>query len=297
MRYEDFIVCIKAGVSSLLGEDVSVDVHRVRKNNDIELDGLLIHSKESCVAPTIYLNGFYEEFRRGKEIPEIVDAIYEIYKKSRLTEEIDLSDYTEYENIKDGLACKLINRERNRELLKTVPYLAFLNLALVVYYRVEHPVMGVGTILVRDEHLDAWNISEEELFFEARRNMRSFMPERFENVANILSRDPEIELPEEDIPMYVLTNSDCCFGAAYMIFDSILAEIGEILHDDFWIIPSSVHECIIIPKHVFLLPEDIASMIYQVNCENISEEEYLSDNLYVYQRDLHKLQIAETRIA
>lgn len=297
MKYEEFINRVKAGVCSTLGEEVHIELHRVRKNNGIELDGLAIHTEESCVAPTIYLNGFYEDYRRGKDIQEIVKAVCEIYSKSRVTEEVDLTEYTDYEYVKDYLACKLINREKNRELLKSVPYLAFLNLALVVYYRVDHPVMGSGTILVNDEHLKTWNISEEELFFEARRNMRSYMPERFENIGSILSRDPDIVLPEEDIPMYVLTNSDCCFGAAYMIFDSILTEIGEILHDDFWIIPSSVHECIIIPKQVFLLPEDIASMIYQVNCENVAEEEYLSDNLYVYQRDLHKLQIAETRIA
>ena len=82
MKYEEFVCLVQAEVMDTLGEEVQIDLHHVRKNNNVELDGLVIRQHDSNVAPTIYLNGFYEEYKRGRGISEIVKSICGIYEKS-----------------------------------------------------------------------------------------------------------------------------------------------------------------------------------------------------------------------
>lgn len=291
MNYGDFICFVKREMEAKLGEEVQVTLQQVVKNNSVTLDGLTFHEKGQNIAPTIYLRDFYEEYRLGMTMPDIMDCIEKLYQRSRLDEPLDTDFYLNYDVVRKNLACKLIHREKNRELLKQVPYIPFLDLAIVCYYRMEHSAVGNGTILVFDSHRKAWGISREELFRTARANTLRILPPEYMDLNDILEY-PE-ELAEElrnGIPMYVLTNKENYFGAVQMIYDSVLQEAGRYLKGDFWILPSSVHECILVPHMVQTGKKELEAMVQQVNAQEVSEEEYLSDSVYFYRKDLHKLE-------
>ena len=74
-----------------------------------------------------------------------------------------------------------------------------------------------------------------------------------------------------------------------MIFDSVLEKIGKALKDDFWILPSSIHECIIIPAGCAMPPDEMTDLVKEVNQKEVSVEEYLSDQIYYYQTAMHRL--------
>ncbi|MDO5539272.1 MAG: DUF5688 family protein [Eubacteriales bacterium] len=292
MKYEEFMVSVKAATEERLGEDVQVQLHRITKNNSVVLDGMSIRREGNGIAPTIYLNDFYRDYQDGADMSEILDAVEKIYEKSLENASFDGDFYMDFENVRKHLACRIINRERNSELLKKIPHRDFLDLAAVVYYYFENDQMGTGTILVHDSHLKNWQVDAQELLEIARENTRKLLPEEFVSMRQLLEKYHV--LSEEDTQensMYVLTNKGNWFGAVYMMYDCILEKIGEKLETDFWILPSSIHECIIVPVKISMTKQGLEEMVREINRSEVDEEEFLSDRVYLYQRDVHRLRM------
>ena len=233
------------------------------------------------------LNDLYAEYEDGKTMPEIVDKIVSLYQNAVTTENFRAEDYLDFEKVKEHLACKLINRKKNEKLLREVPYQDFLNLAVVAYYKVEDEIIGKATILVRKSHCKSWGVEEEEVIRCARENTQKILPVKFLGIGTMLETYGYHQ--EATIPMYILTNEENYFGASAMIFDSVLEKIGKALKDDFWILPSSIHECIIIPAGCAMPPDEMTDLVKEVNQKEVSVEEYLSDQIYYYQTAMHRL--------
>ena len=294
LRYEDFICCLQRMVQQEMGKEVRVSLHRVSKNNGIYLDGLSIQEGDQGIAPTIYLNDFYREFQEGSGLPQIAEQVSELYEKSKIKGKIDTSFYMNFENIREHVACKLISFERNRELLEKVPYVRYLDLAVVFYYLMEHEELGEGTILIYGSHLEMWKVTEEELYRQARENTLRLLSWEFYSMREVIQglageeSDEEL-LSESGLPMYVLTNRSRSLGAAVILFDRVLTEVGERLGEDFYILPSSVHEVIIIPSGFALPKEELEHMVREINETQVLPQEILSDRVYYYCCTQHSL--------
>ena len=290
MKYEDFICFIQTKMQERMGEEVQIQIQQVVKNNNIVLDGLCIAEKDSSIAPTIYLNGYYRQYEEGRTVPEILDAMQETYEKNRKEINFDPSFYADFTCVQPHLMCRVINRQKNEERLKQVPWRPFLNLAIVVCCHFEDEVIGNGSILVYQNHLNGWGITEEELFRIARENTLRIQPEEFMSMNAILKKHhAEFGEDSEPQPMFVLTNRGNYFGAVCMIFDSVLSEIGETLQDDYWVLPSSIHECVIVPAQVQTNGTELEMLVQEINRKEVQAEEFLSDEIYFYHRMLHKL--------
>lgn len=297
MKYEDFVCMMQTQMKERLGEKVQVQLHQILKNNSVVLDALSISEEGSGIAPTIYLNDFYRSYCEGASVPDIVDRMEALYRKNRVADPFDTTFYADYTKVRQHLACRLISREKNRELLKMVPYRIFLDLAVVVYYYFEDSRLGTGTILVYSSHCKNWGITEEELFAGARENTLNIQPEEFLSMRSVLEKfqgciktDAEAET-ETTLPMYVLTNKSNYFGASSLLFDSVLQDIAGKLKDDFWVLPSSIHECIIVPAEFAMSKEELQEMVREINRSEVAQEDFLSDEIYLYQRKFHKLSL------
>ena len=62
MEYREFINYIKENSAYIAGEGGTTTINHVIKNNGCELDGRVIMEKGRNISPTIYLNGFFEEY-------------------------------------------------------------------------------------------------------------------------------------------------------------------------------------------------------------------------------------------
>ena len=224
-----------------------------------------------------------------------MEEILKINKKSKVNAPIDAEFYHDFERIKTRLACKMINYEKNKLLLQEIPYISYLDLAVVFYYSLENEEIGSGTILIYDSHLSMWKISKEQLYEIARRNTPKLFPYEFKAMGELIAEAFEDSVSPEDeeqaLPMYVLTNSERHLGAVNILYDSILSSIGERIQDSFFILPSSVHECIIVPAEVRASKTDLESMVCEINRTQVLPEEVLSDTVYFYERKNHKLSL------
>lgn len=293
LNYNVFGNEVKQEVEKLLGSEVRVELRQITKNNGIILEGLCILEKGSYVSPTIYLEDFYREYKDGVSLKEIAGRIYDIYEKRCRNIPFSLEYFLDFEKIKENIFCKLVNREMNQELLRDVPSVSFLDLSVVFICAVKNEEFGTGSVLIREEHRKHWKVSKELLYEYARENTFRLRPFELKSMEELIEDlvEPEERNLLKEIPMYVLSNRDRVFGAAGILYDRILSSAGARLEEDFYVLPSSVHEVILVPGHVAGSEKELHTMVHEVNHTQVEPEEVLSENVYHYDRKKHCLSI------
>ncbi len=82
--------------------------------------------------------------------------------------------------------------------------------------------------------------------------------------------------------IYVLTNESGMFGASVMLQDQILRRVSERLGYPIYVLPSSVHEILIVPKTEDYDPKLLKETVEGVNSTVVSEYDFLSDSVYEF---------------
>lgn len=298
VSYEKFIEMMQEKVQAFFGEDYTVSVKKFQKNNNVFLYGLTALKKDSIVSPTIYLEPYYQIYLKGATMQEIVLNIHEFYEKYKFTGQMDLEFLTDYKKVKTRLYNKIIHYENNKELLEDVPHKRFLDLAVVCYIHYMNDIMGEGSILVHNGQIEEWNISEETMFADAKSNTESKCNPEILSMQQILiemankqrMNNGHKNVEEEEAflhseyadAMYVLTHRGGFYGAVSICNEKLLENFSKQCGGSFFILPSSIHELILIPDKGMHQKEYLKSMVEEVNAACVMDEEKLSDNVYYY---------------
>ena len=290
MRYEKFEEEVIKRVQEIVGSSGSVRVNDVRKNNNILLRGMIVLRDGQNVSPTIYLNSFYEMLKEGMDLEVVVRKILELYVGSLSRSKVDMEFFKDFEQVKNQIVYRLINREKNKELLADIPHVDFLDLAICFYYSFWHPEIGEGAILIHNSHLEMWNVEAGILMPLANLNTPRLMPARFctidEALSGVLDEEQSAELQklqqESGKYLYVLSNIKCCNGAAVILYPGMLETVARRLRSSFYLLPSSIHETLLLCDDGKSNSEDLHMMIADINGSQIREEEVLSDYAYHY---------------
>lgn len=281
---------IKEMIEQNITAEAKVLLQQVRKNNNVLLDGIIIQMPDSNVSPTIYLESFYELYKQGVELENIVAEILAVYYKGRPGKTLNLDFFKDFEKVKERIVYRLINAEKNRELLKEIPHVLLEDLAICFYYAFYDEQLGEGSITIHNKHMEWWGTNHQELMRLAVENTPKLFGVEHKNLKEVMAQYCE-ELPEyimqEDCDYYVLTNKQKTNGAACMLYEGVLEEMSEVLGGSFFIIPSSVHEIIMLKDTGKERAEDLHLMIKEVNEKHLLVEEVLSDYPYYYDQ-VHK---------
>lgn len=256
MDFDEFKEKVKDNIKSYLPmqyEKANVSLQSVVKNNDVQLTGLMIRLEENNIAPFIYLDHYYEQYQNGMELPDIMKDIAELRVSSEQSVKLDISRITDFNQVKDNIICKLINGDMNEEYLADKPYTQIEDMAVI--YVMKDALME---IMFPD------GVPEED------------------PLAEILSA-------EDEIPMYVLSNAEKLNGAASVLDKDTMETISEMLGGDFVVIPSSIHEVIILPMDDNVDKDELEGIIREVNTGQVAPEERLSYHAYQYDSGKHAL--------
>lgn len=274
------------------GETWQVRLKEVRKNNGVLLHGLMVIPPGKNVAPTIYLETFYAAYCDGIPFGEVFGRIMEIFREETPGEDIDVNFFRVFEEVRERICFRLVGREHNRELLEDIPYVDFLDLAICFYYAYNGSSLGDGIILIHNSHMEQWGVTIRELMRLAEENTPRLFPAGCSHLQELLDEMGEAgEASEHAGPLMVLTNSRRFHGAACILYPGLLRQIGEQRQDSFYLIPSSIHEVLILDRSAGQKPEEIREMIREVNTRHVAAEEVLSDNLYYYDFNSKTIQI------
>ena len=322
MNFESFIKEIKKMVKDYLGEGVKVEEKTVLKNNGVKFTGIVILKENQNCVPNIYLNGYYEQYKTGRCLCDIVCEIVKYYEEHKIEEHVDMDCFSDFDYVKNIVCFRLINYEKNRDLLQQIPHMTYLDLAIVFYCIVNNECIGKGNILVRNEHLKKWGVGVHEIQKYAFENTQSMLKGKIipmEEVICELMRnkmifeiensieeqmDSHISISEDMIDpiikemmekiyteakgpqMYVASNESKNFGAAVILYDAFFEDFAKNINSDFYILPSSIHEVILVPVENEENEADrLKDMVYEVNRSELSEEEILSDSIYIFRRN------------
>lgn len=295
MTYQEFKQTIMDTIQAELGSAFRIFIQDITKNNNTHLDGLTILSKKCNFSPTIYLNYYYEQFLQGTALSAICEEILTHYKQQVSHPFLDLSFFTDYQKVKKQIIFKLINYERNRELLKEIPHFRYLDLAIVFCCLLHSDTNGYGTILIHNHHLSFWNITADDLYTLAMKNTPILLNYDLQNMTDVLKNlfSADAVLPDEflthPVSMYVLSNQTKLNGSGCILYCNLLAEISEKLDCDFYILPSSIHEVLLIPAKDKTSRKRLSAMVQEINETQLLQEEVLSDHVYYYSRKTKKL--------
>ncbi len=270
----------------------------VIKNNNVKLTAIEVVKEGAGIGPCVYLDEFYREYEsQGMIFDEIVDEVYRlILKYEEDAPDFDISGFQSWETVHSDIYPKLVNAEQNKELLEKIPHRNFMDLA-VVYYAVarDHAQQDIGTILIYNGHMEIWGQEEENLYQTAMMNMRADGEADIITIEMIVERILGVPFPKKDSnaphDMYILTNRCKRFGAAEILDKKTLRMIADKVGDRFIILPSSLHETIVLPPKDETEYEGLAEMVREVNNTQVDIEERLSYHVYMYNRDEETLQI------
>lgn len=282
MDYKDFVEIMCTAVSEELPSDIRVEYREVLKNNGQFKYGIIFNEKNINASPTIYLEYYYELFQNGTDVGDIAKDIVSDFYKNRLRKSIDVDFFSNYENSSERIFCKLINKSMNEELLKDVVYEEFNDLAIVVYCKLNDFDFGNASITIRNSHIEMWNINKEEIINKAKENTRKQLNVCIKNMYEMLAET--IEMDSEFLPMYVVTNDEKVNGAIYMIYDDLLDELCGYIGDDYYILPSSIHEFIVVSANDEDDKKYYDEMVKEVNLNHVLPEEILANHAYRYSR-------------
>jgi len=284
MSYETFCERMKEILQQYYGVEADVKLHAVQKVNGVILQGITVMKEGRSIMPTLYLEYYYEKYNRGMALHDVVHRFVLEYDKACIYDDFDISFFEYYEKVKPHLGYKLIHYEMNRDLLREIPHKRYLDLAIVCFCNIVDDRIGKGTILIRNEHLDIWKVEKDMVIRDSLRNMPSLFPPEMINMADLLKElyeDPA-QLIYGKLPMYVLTTKARMYGAAAILYSGQLEAIAKEVKDDFYLLPSSIHEIIILPKKYGTDEENLSQMVDEINHEQLDIEEVLSNHAYLY---------------
>lgn len=297
MNYATFKSQMLRMLKDYFGENADISITPLTKNNDIRLDGLIIQENSVNITPALYLNYYYEDYRNGDSMEQILSHILSDYGKHKSRQNPDLSFFTRYDQIKYHIVLKLIHYQSNRELLKQAPHFRFLDLAIVFSCLLLDTPNGNATILILNHHMEYWKVKKEQLLDAAKINTPALLPFKIhplEKLLNSVMQETQEIPPGEwkELPaLYVLSNCSNLFGATGMLFPEYIKDFAKEMDCDFYILPSSIHEVLLLPAEKRIEPDDLRHIICQVNKNHLRKEEILSDHPYYFSKNTGEISI------
>lgn len=308
MVYEVFLDTVKEHMSLALGRDYNLSLHKVPKNNGLILDGLCISRGNDSIAPAIYLNACYEQYRRGKSLEQITEELLALYHENEVPSNISCEQLSDFSAMKPKISMRLINRESNRLLLEQIPHIPWLDLEIVFHLSLQEDDSGLMTALIHNEHLSIWNTTARGLYQLASANAPRLFPPVISSMSCILENlmeeagaSPDILsssglIPDDpaETPFYVLTNTCGIHGAACMLYDHVLQHFSEGTESDLIILPSSIHEVLLLPDEGDISYEEMSRLVTEINCSEVAREDRLSNQVYLYSRNTETVTLASS---
>ena len=291
MEYKEFVEYIKMNAGYIAGEGGNITINHVIKNNGCEMDGLVIMEKGKDIAPTIYLDSFYELYTNGENIKNIIRQIEVIYEQNKNNVTFDVNILKHFDTIKDKIVYKVVNYRSNEKLLEQVPHKRILDLAVVFYCLLDNEYGRSATALIYNNNLKNWNVTIDDVYKAALKNTPDLLHSKISSMAALFEKcgvnvdGEEVDL-KDYVPsdMYVLTNESKLNGAACILYENVLYDFAQKLGADLYILPSSVHEVILLPKLSMFEKDELVNMVKEVNTEGVAADEVLSDHVYDYNR-------------
>lgn len=213
---------------------------------------------------------------------------------------VDVNVLMNYEVMKEKLSVEVISADANEELLAKVPHDRIEDLAVVYRFIMESNEDGRASILVNNDLIERMGVTHEQLRADALENSPEIRPVVIQGMNEVMKEmmGPEayemFGIPDDtEEMMFIATVPDKNSGAGVLAYQDFMDQAAEKIGGDFYVIPSSIHEILLVPDNGEVQAEGLKEMVQEVNATEVSPEEKLSDNVYHYDSKEHIFELAE----
>ena len=307
LTYEEFTEELVHSIPDYLPSGLKergLEVQQIVSTNDHKRDVLTPAGAEGSGSskPVMYLDEIYAQYQSMNPGMEVICRMVAETMEQAMTKSPD------YNTVQDQIKAEnafpaLINLENNREYLKDVPHLVLGDLAVVYKIPVVEEKMGRGTVTINNALLEKMEISQEELFTTAYENMEKRNALQVERMEDTLFLNPEpvdgkttftfdeLDSLPDDFHLLVVSNTERYWGDGLLLMKENIEKLSERIESSLIIIPSSVHEVIVIPDTGGTIMETCLEMVKDVNETTVDPKERLSNSIYRYDRDRMELEL------
>lgn len=305
MEVKEFIKIVKEELPDFLPDEIAsgliIDDVEISKMNDQKLHGLTFRPKGSDAAPTLYVDDLYERHENGEDIGFLLVDLanrYDVARHAPTPPTVDLS----WDSVRNDLTVRLLEKKRNIDFLSNMPYVDVGNgLAMIADINMPGDRDGDWRIAINHGVMDQLGVDRNELFLNAMDSAVTKEPAVLTDMTqalfspdkeNLLDRTEPLE-PMDVGGMYVLTNESGNLGASALFYPDVKEKAAEMLGCGYYVLPSSVHECILVPESAGINEKELCDMVKQANRTVVEPKDVLSDNVYHYDRDSRNLSKVE----
>lgn len=285
MEYSEFIKQVKADLPERLSgalEGAEVTEVQVSKLQGQSYEGIRVTPEGSNMGLSMDMSPYYQMMENGVTYEDLLSHMAEEMEEHYLNRpEISMNMLSNYESIKDKLSVQLIGQSGNEEMLQNLPHRDVEDMAMVYRINLPENEYGGSSILVRNSMLEQYGITEKQLHQDAISSPRSSSYE-IKTMAEVMSEITGLPMPDDLSPLFVASNQERYHGASVIACPGFLEEAHQRLEGDYFVIPSSVHEVLLIPEAAGISRDELEAIVRDVNSNVVSPEEKLSDNVYHY---------------
>lgn len=295
MDYEDFKDQFIEDLKERLyekGIEAKFEVHEVNKLNE-SYEAITVLPEGSNVGVNVNIDVFYEAMNSRVSYDEVVEKATDVVIKGiNERPSIDIESLTDYSQMKDKLVMEVVSAETNRDLLSNVPHQDMEDMAVVYRFIVDSGEDGRATVLVTNQILETMGVTPEQLHNDALENAPQLKPVEIKGITEVLAEMMGVSVDElagmgmpgatSSEQMYVATVPDKIHGAGVLAYQNFMDQAAERAGGDFFILPSSIHEILIVPDNGTMNLKDLEAMVREVNATQVSPADKLTDNVYHY---------------
>ncbi len=302
MTEKEFYESIRDQILDYLPEEYEgskVEVHEVMKNNDTKLTGITVVKKDENAAPIIYLNRPYEGYQNGQSMEDICAQLSEVIQSYEGLDAPLRNLDLKYDSVKDDLRVKLVNNKTNHKLLKeSVNMPVGCGYSFVPYIDLKMDGLDGAMIRITHELAAKFGCSEDQIIEDAVKGSEEHDGAKLCRIEDVLFADSPDDLLGTDnsyetftTPL-VLTNDSGVLGASVLFLPGMQQKISESIGGGYYVLPSSVHEMLIMPDSAGMGPSDLVRMVRDVNHTMVDPEEQLGSKVLRYDPEINHMSIA-----
>jgi hypothetical protein len=287
LDFSSFAVQLKELVSTELGEEYELYLHTVTKNNGGLRESIVVRKKEERVTHSIYLEMYYTKYLKNMELDSIAAEFLQAYNQVALNNLPEAEVLEDYKKIRKNIFFRLVNYQKNEDIIGDIPYLPFLDLAITFHCLVQNKKDYISSLRITNRHLELWGINTKMLTKVAKENTPRIFPASIKSMEEIF--DFSLASEGNINSMYVVSNRTGINGASCLLYKEVIDTLAEELNSNLFILPSSIHEIIVIKDDGFVTKDELVQMVMDVNLTQVAEEDFLSDSVYYYSAEEQRL--------
>ena len=308
MDFEEFrerlMEDLKDSLQDRTGKEYTADANHVKKLQNADYDGIVIRPEGEQVGVNLDAQMLFAAYESGKSYDEVVEQATNIVAEGFENQpSFSVEDFSNYDVMKEKLAIQVVSTERNTEMLEKIPHKEVEDMSMVCRFVVGNNENEMGTVLVTNQMLESYGITEEQLFNDAAKYAPELRPSEIKGMADVLAEMMGVDVSElgetmgmpesPELPMYVASTHDKMNGAGIIGYPGFMDMASEKVGGDFFLLPSSVHEVLLIPDDGKTDYRNLESMVREVNATQVELKDQLSDNVYHYDSKEKVFELAE----